>query len=63
MRGRRGGGTVFIATYLQNVFHAIVMSKQFVFVKVYANTRPQIEPQLGDSFPEKQLKILASDLC
>jgi len=43
---------------MQNVFHAIVMSKQFVCVEVLPLGHPA--PQFGVSFPEKLLKIVAT---
>ena len=49
------GGTV--ATSLQNVFHAIVMSKQCLHRSMLPFGHPA--PQLGDSFPEKLLMIVA----
>jgi len=47
-----------VATSLQDVFHAIVMSKHFVYT--YVSTRPPIVPQFDVSFPEKLLKIVAT---
>ena len=46
-----------VATSLQDVFHATVMSKQFA---QYVTTRPPIVPQFDVSFPEKLLKIVAT---
>ena len=47
-----------VATSLLDVFHAIVISNQFVCTKYVTLSNPV--PQFGVSFPEKLLKIVAT---
>jgi len=54
--GKRRGGTV--ATSLQYVFHAIVMTKQFVCTEVCYQSATQLPSFV--SFAEKLLKIVAN---